>query len=267
MAGDTSDRRYANTLARGLTILRAFRPTDDGLGNLEISARTGIPKPTVSRLTFTLCALGYLTHGRKHDKYRLGPAALALGNIAAASFSFVEVASPTMQRLADETGTLTAISIKDDRRMLMTKAWQPANSPSIWLDVGYRMPLPSSSSGKAFLGALDDGEFDTLVEGFAQDDDAVAQELGRIRLAARDDLVSRGFTQVQGVERFSETINAVAVPYRPSDLGEPVSFLASSTSSLLTDERIHDEVGPALARAVAEVRRVTGQQPALVVSS
>ena len=34
------DRRYANTLARGLRILRAFRPSDNGLGNLEISERT-----------------------------------------------------------------------------------------------------------------------------------------------------------------------------------------------------------------------------------
>ena len=266
MASDTSDKRYANTLARGLTILRAFRPTDDGLGNLEISERTGIPRPTVSRLTFTLCALGYLTHGRKHDKYRLGPAALALGNIAAASFSFVEVAAPIMQRLADEIGTLTAISIKDDNRMLMAKAWRPVDSPSIWLDVGYRMPLPTSSSGKAFLGALDDDEFTRLAGDFVEEDQAVPEELQRIRQQARNELLANGFTQVRGVERFNETINAVAVPYRPNDLGVPVAFLASSTSGLLTDERINSEVGPALARAVSEVRRVTGQQPALVMT-
>lgn len=265
MAGDTSDKRYANTLARGLTILRVFRPTDDGLGNLEISQRTGIPRPTVSRLTFTLCALGYLTHGRKHDKYRLGPAALALGNIAAAAFSFVEIASPIMQKLADETGSLTAISIKDDHRMLMTKTWRPVNSPSIWLDVGYRMPLHSSSSGKAFLGALDEDEFARLIEDFSHEEDANADELGRIRFQARDELLANGFTQVRGDDRFSEAINAVAVPYRPSDLGEPVAFLASSTSNLLSDERIHDEVGPALAQAVSAVRQVTGQQPALVM--
>lgn len=266
MPADSSDKRYANTLARGLTILRAFRPTDDGLGNLEISERTGIPRPTVSRLTFTLCALGYLTHGRRHDKYRLGPAALALGNIAAASFAFVEIASPVMQRLADETGTLTAISIKDDRRMLLTKAWRPVNSSSIWLDVGYRMPLPTSSSGKAYLGALSEEEFERIREEFQEDPDALTADLAGIRLAARDELLASGHTQVRGEERFSETINAVAVPYRPTDLGEPVAFLASSTSSLLSDARIRDEVGPALAEAVGEVRRMTGQQPALVMN-
>ena len=266
MPTDSSDKRFANTLARGLTILRAFRPNDDSLGNLEISERTGIPRPTVSRLTFTLCALGYLSHGRRHDKYRLGPAALALGNIAAASFAFVEVASPVMQRLADEIGTLTAISIKDDQRMLMTKAWRPANSPSIWLDVGYRMPLPTSSTGKAYLGALNEGEFARFVKEYDIDTDDTTTDLAQIRRDARNDLLAEGFTQVSGVERFSDTINAVAVPYRPTDLGEPVAFLASSISKLLTDDRIRKEVGPALAHTVSEVRRMTGQIPALVIS-
>lgn len=266
MPADISDKRFANTLARGLSILRVFRPTDDGLGNLEISQRTGIPRPTVSRLTFTLCALGYLTHGRRHDKYRLGPAALALGNIAAASFTFVEIASPVMQKLADKTGMLTAISIRDDQRMLMSRAWHPVKSPSIWLDVGYRMPLPTSSSGKAYLGALGAEEFARFKEDFIAKEDCDPNSLSHIRLTARDELLAKGYTQMSGIERYSETINAVAVPYRPTDLREPVAFLASSTSDLLTDARIHDEVGPALAKAVGEVRRLTGQPLALVMS-
>jgi len=266
MPADASDKRFANTLARGLTILRAFRPTDDGLGNLEISERTGIPRPTVSRLTFTLCALGYLTHGRRHDKYRLGPAALALGNIAAASFAFVEIASPVMQQLADATGTLTAISIKDDQRMLLTRAWRPVNSSAIWLDVGYRMPLHTSSSGKAYLGALNDEEFARFLESHGDEPEELLAEFAAIRLAAHDEILADGYTQVRGGSRFSETINAAAVPYRPSDLGEPVAFLASSTSKQLTDQRISDEVGPALAEAVSKVRRMTGQQSALVMN-
>ena len=73
---ESQDRRFATTLARGLSVLRAFRPSDDGLGNAEISERTGLPKSTVSRLTFTLQSLGYLTHAGRHDLYRPGPALL-----------------------------------------------------------------------------------------------------------------------------------------------------------------------------------------------
>ncbi len=47
MDGDLEkDRRFATTLARGLSVLRAFRPSDDGLDNAEISDRTGLPKST-----------------------------------------------------------------------------------------------------------------------------------------------------------------------------------------------------------------------------
>ena len=48
------DRQFATTLARGLEVLRVFTPLEPMLGNKEISVRTGLPKPTVSRLTYTL---------------------------------------------------------------------------------------------------------------------------------------------------------------------------------------------------------------------
>ncbi|MCL6282406.1 IclR family transcriptional regulator [Ruegeria sp. 2012CJ41-6] len=251
-----SDKRYANTLARGLSILRAFRPTDNGLGNLDLSERTGIPRSTVSRLTFTLCALGYLTHGRHHDKYRLGPAALALGNIAAASFSFVEIATSIMQRLADETATLIGVSIQDDGKMLMVKTWRPAGSPSIWLDVGYRMPMLSSSSGAAYVGALTDEETAKLAALLPEDQ---GQALTRLTEQAREQLLAKGYAFVSGPERFAQSINALATPYRPSEFGAPVAFFSGATSDALSDDRIHDSVGPALARAVDELRRATGQ--------
>ena len=54
MSGDTTDRKFANTLARGLAVLRAFRASDSGLTHAQIADRTGLPKPTVSRLTYTL---------------------------------------------------------------------------------------------------------------------------------------------------------------------------------------------------------------------
>lgn len=257
MTDDGPDRRFASTLARGLHILRAFRPTDNGLGNLEISVRTGIPRPTVSRLTFTLCQLGYLTHGRRQDKYRLGPAALALGNIAAASFAFVETASPLMQSLADKTGTLVGITIQDAGKMLMTKTWRPVGTQAVWLEVGYRMPVVGSSSGKAYLGSMNDAEFQTHLGRWG--DDASEDILRRVRLGGRGQLLSKGYTFTQGRERYTEVVNAVAVPYRPSELAEPVSILCGAAIEILSIERLEGVVGPALSEAVANLRTRTGR--------
>ena len=81
---DLHDPRFATTLARGLSVLRAFRVTDDGLSNAEIAQRTGLPKSTVSRLTFTLGQLGYLVQSPRDDRFRPGPTLVAVGPQASA---------------------------------------------------------------------------------------------------------------------------------------------------------------------------------------
>src|ERR1041384_854808 len=57
-----TDRKFVTALARGLEVLRAFTPAEGLLGNGEIAERTRLPKPTVSRLTYTITKLGYLSH-------------------------------------------------------------------------------------------------------------------------------------------------------------------------------------------------------------
>src|SRR5687768_950530 len=51
---ETGDRQFVAALARGLAILRCFKSHERYLGNQEIARRTGLAKPTVSRLTHTL---------------------------------------------------------------------------------------------------------------------------------------------------------------------------------------------------------------------
>ena len=63
------DRKFITALARGLEVLRVFTPTEGLLGNGEIAERTRLPKPTVSRLTYTLTKLGYLSHIERLAEY------------------------------------------------------------------------------------------------------------------------------------------------------------------------------------------------------
>ena len=158
------DRRFATTLARGLSVLRAFRADDDGLGNAELAARTGLPRSTVSRLTFTLRALGSLEHARGDERYRPGPVLLALGNVAAGAIPFVDAAAPPMQRLADDTGTLAVLGVRDGGKLLLVRTWRPRGVASLWLEVGHRVPILRSSSGHALLAALPDAALGRVIE-------------------------------------------------------------------------------------------------------
>ncbi|WP_375261218.1 IclR family transcriptional regulator [Palleronia sp.] len=257
----TADRRFATTLARGLSVLRAFRPADDGLGNAEIAERTGLPKSTVSRLTYTLHSLGYLTHARHGERYRPGPALLALGNVAAASIGFVELAGPIMQRLADETRTLTLLGVRDRGRLLLTKVWRPAGVSSIWLDVGHRVPIRGSSSGACYLAAVPEDVLPRVADEAQGDRGLTIDTATAIRAGAYDQLFARGFVITDPAEYFAANIHAVSTPFHPRDLTEPVVFTCGALPEDLTVARMETEVGPALRASVRELETALGHAP------
>ncbi|WP_299360390.1 IclR family transcriptional regulator [uncultured Paracoccus sp.] len=257
--GDADDPRFATTLARGLSVLRSFRTTDDGLSNAELAERTGLPKSTVSRLTWTLRRLGYLTQSERDDRFRPGPTLVAVGHVAAVSLSFMEPAHRLMAALANETGTLVVLSVRDGDKLVLIRTWRPTNVSSLWLDVGYRLPLAGYSSARAFVGALSPAEYAGLqrqvdpAAGFAQ-----LADPGE-RLQARNELIARGFVLTPGGEDAPASYNAVSVPIRPSELNEPVVFTCGALPTEASLQRLETVVGPRLRAAVTSLERLTGQ--------
>ena len=254
MTVQEADRKFANTLARGMGVLRAFRASDDGLTHAQIAERTGLPKPTISRLTYTLCELGYLSHGGRNERFRLGPAAVALGSVATLSIGFVELASEMMQRLANETGTLTLIAVRDGDRMLLAKTWRPVGVATIWLEPGHRIPIKGSSSGLAVLATMGRERFEALED---------AADLAALRQIGYDQMIGQGFVIQPAESRYASTVNAVSVPYHSGEFGESVAFSCGALPSDLPDKRMKEEVGPALRDAVRALERRTGHPAAL----
>src|SRR6478672_10264846 len=80
-----TDRSFVVALSRGLDVLRAFHPNDGLLGNQEIAARTNLPKPTISRLTYTFTKLDYLTPVPQFEKYQLTPSPMSIAYAALAN--------------------------------------------------------------------------------------------------------------------------------------------------------------------------------------
>jgi DNA-binding IclR family transcriptional regulator len=254
MNDQVNDRKFANTLARGLGVLRVFRASDNGLTHAEIAERTGLPKPTISRLTYTLCELGYLSHSGRNERFRLGPAAVVLGSVASLSISFVDLASDTMQKLADQTGTLTLIAVRDGDRMLLARTWRPQGVATIWLEPGHRIPMFGSSSGQSVLATMADEKFLTLDN---------AADMAAFRQDGYDQLIGQGFIIAPEPTRYARTVNAVSVPYFASEFSESVAFTCGALPSDLPDERMLSEVGPELRDAVRALEQRTGHAPAL----
>lgn len=246
-----ADRRFAQSLARGLSVLRVFHPNDGPLGNQELATRTGLSKATVSRLTFTLSQLGYLEHLTALEKYRLGSGVIALGNTASASLPFIDMAAEVMQNLADEVEALVAVAVPDGPRMLMTHGWRPSQSPSLWLRLGTRMPMTRSAVGLAYLASVTTRErhhlIRTVLAKTPQEIDQIYSDVEEAKTA----ISMNGYVSSFG--RWTSSIYAAATPFRSSMLGAPYIFFSGAGSASIKPNYLTDVIGPQLALRVDQL--------------
>ena len=112
------ERKFVVALARGLELLRAFRPGEVLLGNRDFVERTGLPKATVNRLAYTLTTLGYLRFDEAAGKYALDTGVLSLGFALLAGADTLELARPHMRELAREIGAAVSLGCRDGFDMI-----------------------------------------------------------------------------------------------------------------------------------------------------
>ncbi|WP_322050152.1 IclR family transcriptional regulator [Paraburkholderia bannensis] len=141
--------------ARCLTILSAFSPHQPWRGNKDLVLETGIPAPTISRMTRSLVALGYLHYSPARRKYRLAAAVLSLGYAAIAHSGVQRFARLEMQAFANANDTCVVLGTRErlDVIVLETCAGEPASVDPM-LHAGSRLRIASSPMGWAMLAVL-----------------------------------------------------------------------------------------------------------------
>jgi DNA-binding IclR family transcriptional regulator len=251
-AEGAKDRQFVTALARGLEVLRCFGPGDAFLGNQEIARRTGLPKPTVSRLTHTLTALGYLRHSPEKAQYGLGAAVLSLGYSMVAQMDVRRVARPLMQALAEHTGASVSLGARDRLSMVYIDTYRNAATFTVQLEAGSRIPLAVTSMGRAYLCGLAGPERRGLLDQIRR---AEGREWPRVRKGidrALRDHAEGGLCYSLGDWR--REIHAVAAPLPPAGDGEVLVFSCSGAAFQLGREKLTREIGPRLLNLVGNVR-------------
>lgn len=123
------ERKFVVALARGLDLLRAFRPGETMLGNRDFAERTGLPKATVNRLAYTLTVLGYLRYDETLGKYALDAGVLSLGYALLSGSGTIDLARPHMQALAREIGAAVSLGCRDGLDMIYLETIRGARMP------------------------------------------------------------------------------------------------------------------------------------------
>ena len=209
-----ADRHFVTALARGLDVLSAFRSRDRMLGNQELARRCGLPKSTISRLTYTLTKQGYLEHaddGHGNGGYRLGSAVLALGSTMLARMDVRQLARPLMQELADRTQAMVSLGMRDRLSMIYVENCRSESALTLSLDVGSRIPVATTAMGRAYLArcsetqraALMDRIRDRDPKGWPQVRDGIERALAEYRELG----VCTSFGQWQ------KDVNAIAIAF------------------------------------------------------
>src|SRR5215472_8323571 len=145
------DRQFVTALARGLDILRAFHAGEGMLGNQEIAHRTGLPKPTVARLTHTLTELGYLNYIRRFRKYELGASVLALGYAAISSMDVRRASRQPLEQIAHSLNASTALGGRDRHSMIYLEPARAPGGGGTPHHAGGAVPMASPQMGGAYL--------------------------------------------------------------------------------------------------------------------
>lgn len=159
-----ADRQFVIALARGLRVLQAYSVGDDRLTNAELARRTGLPRPTISRLTYTLSKLGFLSPHPDGDGYRLEPHILTLGYPVLAGLDVRQIARPMLQAIANEEGVTAHIAMRDGVHMIFVERIRPPSVAALQQDIGTRVPIGTTAIGRAYLAALPASERASLLE-------------------------------------------------------------------------------------------------------
>jgi DNA-binding IclR family transcriptional regulator len=245
------DRKFITALARGLEVLRVFTPTDALLGNGEIAERTGLPKPTVSRLTYTLTKLGYLAHVERLAKYQLAPAALALGYTALANIRIRQLARTHMQELADYAGAVVALGTRDRLDLIYLELARSKHGSMLRLTQGSRLPIANTAMGRALIAGMPEGEQNWLLGYIKRQEGKNWPKVKANVERAIKDYEARGFTLSLG--DWERDINAIGVPLTAPDGSGVFAFNCGAPAFHFTREKLEGDIGPRLVNMVRNV--------------
>jgi IclR family transcriptional regulator, pca regulon regulatory protein len=256
---------FIEALARGLDVLRSFRPGTPAMTLSEIAGRTGLARPTVRRILITLEALGYV---RAADRgYALTPRVLDLGMAYVNALSMWDVARPHMERLVAHTGESTSMAQLDGGDIVYVARVAVPKIVTLAVTIGTRFPAPATSMGKVLLAALPPAALPTvLAEGSRSGITARWQPTADELDAALREVRAKGWALAD--QDLAPGIRSVATGVRDGD-GNVVAAINVTVHAAETSvETLLEDHLPKLLRAAADISHdwsLTAAVPAVTV--
>ncbi len=238
-------------LSRGLALFKALCPRNQPMTNGELANATGLPRPTVSRITATLTRLRYLDYLPDQAQYRLGEAALALGFGALSGQDIRWRARARMQCFADSQDLLVVLATRDDMAMVCHEVCRGRGALTIRVGVGSRLLLPHSAMGRAWIASLPEPARRAMMEELKAR--FPHEKLRGVMDEAAAQIGSLGFCVT--VSSLEPDVNSVATLVNYAQAPGRYVLGCSVPAFRYPHERCRDELGPRLLQLRQDIER------------
>lgn len=238
-AGEARGSDFVQSLARGLSVIRAFDADHADLTLSDVARRAGMPAAAARRFLRTLETLGYVrADGRS---FSLTPRVLELGFSYLSALSLPEVMQPHLERLSRAVDESVSAAVLSGSEIVYVARVPTRRIMTVGITIGTRFPAASTSMGRVLLADLDEVSLAAALG--AEPSAGLLTELDTVRGA--------GWALVDG--ELEAGLRSIAAPVRGRD-GRIAAAVNVSTSTSRTPKRqLLDEHLPLLRDTVAEI--------------
>ncbi|MBM7459089.1 IclR family transcriptional regulator domain-containing protein [Rhodococcus coprophilus] len=243
---------YVQSLARGLSVLKAFGAERPRQSLSDVARTTGLTRATARRFLLTLVELGYVrTDG---SQFWLTPRVLELGYTYLSALSLPDVARPHLESLAEQVEESTSVSVLDGDDVVYIARVPVRRIMTVSITLGTRFPAHATSMGRVLLAGLEPEELEKYL---------ARAELTRMTsrtLTTIDDLRTEiekvrtdGYAIVD--QELEEGLRSLAAPIRDESGAVVASMNISTHAGRYPDDTVHDVLVPALISTADAISR------------
>lgn len=236
---------------RALQLLGLIVSADPEMGLREVSQVSKLPVATTHRLLQALVSGGYVSQNPANRQYTVGPAAFELAARIGTSRNLAQLAQPCLEELVRLSGESANLAAMEGGEVVYLAHVESPRMVRMFTQVGNRVPIHASGTGKAILASLDREHREQILAGRKLTRYTPHTITDRRKLEAEIDRIEqRGYATDLG--EYEEGVHCIAVPVRSPHSRVYASISVSGPSSRLTLRKI-EAIAPDVMRVAGKV--------------
>jgi IclR family pca regulon transcriptional regulator len=246
---DLDGDEYIQSLARGLSVIRAFGAANQRLTMAQVAAACDLTRAGARRILLTLQNLGYVTMDGRHFSLTSKILELSQGYLAQ---SLWQKAEPILETVVEDLNETASAAVLEGFDVVYTLRVRCSRMLQFELQPGAHLPAHASSVGRVLLAGLPtyelerylrQAEFRKYTPATVADPQVLCDCLQTVR--------SQGWCHLHG--EMDEAVSGVAVPLRDA-AGQTVAAISIGTNSArATPAFVRSRVVPTLQAAASRI--------------